>query len=365
MKTIASRWITIAACLGFAWFCSTPTSACTGIRLTAKDGTTVYARTLELGADLESNIIVVPRGYAYVGDTPMGTPGLRWTTKYGFVGPNAEGLPFVCDGMNEKGLAVGNFLFPGSAGYQKIDATNASRAIASYQVPVYLLSTCATVKDAVAAVKGLIVGLAGRELPSALQQLHYAVHDAQGHSAVVEYVGGRLHVYENPLGVITNSPSFDWHQTNLRNYIHLSPDNAKPIVESGEVLTGFGQGTGMWGLPGDFTPPSRFVRAVAFTQTAAPSDTAEQCVQQAFHILNQFDLPRGAIRAKDDGKTAVEYTNWTTAADMKHLRYYFNTYKSRVIRMIDLGKLDLNAKSLKTISMGQEETVEDLSKTVN
>jgi choloylglycine hydrolase len=333
--------------------------------LTAKDGTTVYARTLELGADLDSNIIVVPRGYAYVGDTPMGTPGLRWTTKYGFVGPNAEGLPFVCDGMNEKGLAVGNFLFPGSAGYQKIDATNAGRAIASYQVPVYLLSTCATVNDAVAAVKGLVVGLAGRELPSALQQLHYAVHDAHGHSAVVEYVGGRLHVYANPLGVITNSPSFDWHQTNLRNYIHLSPDNAKPIVESGETLTGFGQGTGMWGLPGDFTPPSRFVRAVAFTQTAAPSDTAEQCVQQAFHILNQFDLPRGAIRAKDDGKTAVEYTNWTTAADMKHLRYYFNTYKSRVIRMVDLNKVDLSAKGLKTISMGQEETVEDLSKTIN
>lgn len=113
MKTVAKRWITIVACLGCSLFCSAPTSACTGIRLTAKDGTTVYARTLELGGDLDSNIIIVPRGYSYVGDTPMGTPGLRWTTKYAFVGPNAEGLPFVCDGMNEKGLAVGNFLFPG------------------------------------------------------------------------------------------------------------------------------------------------------------------------------------------------------------------------------------------------------------
>ena len=365
MRTIANHWITIVACLGYSLFCSAPACACTGIRLTAKDGTTVYARTLELGGDLNSNIIVVPRGYAYTGDTPMGTPGLRWTTKYAFVGPNAEGLPFVCDGMNEKGLAVGNFLFPGTAGYQKIDATNANRAIASYQVAVYLLSTCATVKEAVAAVENVQVGLAARELPTQLQQLHYAVHDAAGHSAVIEYVGGRLHVYKNPLGVITNSPTFDWHQTNLRNYVHLSPDNAKPIVEAGETLTGFGQGTGMWGLPGDFTPPSRFVRAVAFTQTAAPTDTAEQCVQQAFHILNQFDLPRGAIRAKDNGHTDLEYTNWTTAADMKNLHYYFNTYKSRVIRMIDLNKVDMNAKTLKTISMGQEETVEDLSKTIN
>ncbi len=365
MKTIANRSIFVVACLGCSLFNSTPACACTGIRLTAKDGTTVYARTLELGGDLDSNLIVVPRGYAYVGDTPTGTPGLHWTTKYAFVGPNARGLPFVCDGMNEKGLAVGNFMFPGSAGYQKINAGNADRAVASYQVPVYLLSTCATVDDAVAAVKGLVVGLGGAELPSALQRLHYAVHDAQGHSAVIEYVDGKLHVYENPLGVITNSPTFDWHQTNLRNFVHLSPDNAKPIVEAGETLTGLGQGTGMWGLPGDFTPPSRFVRAVAFTQTATPADTAEQCVQQAFHILNQFDLPRGAIRAKNHGKTEVEFTNWTTAADLKHLRYYFNTYKSRVIRMVDLNKLDLAAKTLKTISMGQEETIEDLSKTVN
>ena len=122
MKTITNHCITLRRASLVACPAPPPAGACTGIRLTAKDGTTVYARTLELGGDLDSNIIVVPRGHAYVGDTPMGTPGLRWTTKYAFVGPNARGLPFVCDGMNEKGLAVGNFLFPGSAGYQKIDA---------------------------------------------------------------------------------------------------------------------------------------------------------------------------------------------------------------------------------------------------
>ena len=363
MKITACRWIVVVACLGCLLFCSTPTFACTGIRLTAKDGTIVYARTLELGADMDSSILVVPRGHEYVGDTPMGTPGLRWRTKYGFAGPNALGQPFVADGMNEKGLAVGCFLFPGTAGYQKIDATNAGRAIASYQVSIYLLGTCATVKDAVTALEGLCVGLVVQGLPAALVQLHYAVQDAEGHSAVIEYVGGQFHVYENPLGVVTNSPTFDWHQTNLRNYVHLSPDNANPIEVAGKMLTGFGQGSGMWGLPGDFTPPSRFVRAVAFTHTAVPSDTAEQCVQQAFHLLNQFDLPRGAIRANNNGKTDVEFTNWTTAADVRNLRYYFHTYKSRTIRMVDLNKVDLNAKNLKTISMGQEETVEDLSKT--
>ncbi len=180
---------------------------------------------------------------------------------------------------------------------------------------------------------------------------------------MIEYVAGRMHVYDNPLGVITNSPAFDWHLTNLRNYIHLSPNNAPPEMMSGEKFSGFGQGTGMWGLPGDFTPPSRFVRAVAFTQAAPPTDTAEQCLWQAFHLLNQFDLPLGAIRGVDNGKTVNDYTNWTTAADLIHRHYYFHTYLDRRVKMIDFNKVDLDAKDLKIISMKEPETAQDVSET--
>jgi choloylglycine hydrolase len=338
-------------------------TACTGIRLTAGDGSIVYARTMECGSDLQSDMLIVPRGRVYTGETPQGAAGLRWTTKYGFVGPNVRGLAYVCDGLNEKGLAVGNFLFPGTAGYQKIDKQSAGRAIASHQVAVYLLSTCATVEDAIAALRNVQVGLVANTSLDSLLQLHYALHDSGGQSAVVEYVDGQMRVYDNPLGVITNSPSFDWHQTNLRNFIRLSPDNAVPVVLSGEKLVGFGQGTGMWGLPGDFTPPSRFVRAVAFTQAAIPTETAAQCVWQAFHLLNQFDLPLGAIRATDNGRTIQDYTNWTTAADMKHLRYYFHTYQDRQVKMVDLGKTDWNAKGLKIISMQETGTAQDVSNT--
>ena len=338
-------------------------SACTGIRLVAADGSIIYARTLEFGADMQSDMLVVPRGQAFIGETPDNTPGLRWTTKYGFVGPNARSMPYVCDGLNEKGLAVGNFLFPGTAGYQKIDKKNADRAIASHQVAVYLLGACSTVGEAAAALRSISVCLADAGPFGSMLQLHYAVDDAQGHSAVIEYVDGRMNIYDNPLGVITNSPTFDWHLTNLRNFIHLSPDNAQPEVLSGDRLSGFGQGTGMWGLPGDFTPPSRFVRAVVFTQTAMPADNAEQCVWKAFHLLNQFDLPVGAIRNVANGKTSVEYTNWTTAAALKHLRYYFHTFLNRRIKMVDLNKLDLDAKNLKIISMQEPESAQDVTDT--
>jgi choloylglycine hydrolase len=212
-------------------------------------------------------------------------------------------------------------------------------------------------------MKGVRVGTVDMGPLNALLDLHFAVNDAQGHSAVIEYVDGKMSVYDNPLGVVTNSPTFDWHQTNLRNYIHLSPNNAAPVVMSGEKLVGFGQGTGMVGLPGDFTPPSRFVRAVAFTQAAPPTDTADQSVWQAFHLLNQFDLPLGAIRGTDNGKPIADFTNWTTAADMKHLRYYFNTYQNRRIKMVDLNKIVLNSKDLQIISMQELESAQDVSDT--
>ena len=113
---------------------------------------------------------------------------------------------------------------------------------------------------------------------------------------MIEYVDGELHTYDNPIGVITNSPTFDWQQTNLRNYINLSTVNASPLTIDGVTLAPFGQGSGMMGLPGDFTPPSRFVRAVALSQDAVPGQDAEATVKVAFHILDSFDIPLGAVR---------------------------------------------------------------------
>jgi choloylglycine hydrolase len=352
--------VALAAVLyGLVWVSTT--AACTGIRLMARDGTIIYARTMECGQDLKSNMIVVPRGKQYVGTTPDGVPGLRWTTKYGFVGPNIYDQPYVCDGLNEKGLALGNFVFAGSAGYQKVEKEDAAHAIASYEVAVYLLGTCASVQEAIVALDGVRVCSVDMEPYNFLGPLHYILHDADGSCAVIEYVDGQMIVHPNPLGVITNSPTFDWHLTNLRNYIHLNSENAPPAVLSGQTFAPFGQGTGMLGLPGDFTPPSRFIRAVVFTQVALPTDTAGQCLQQAFHLLDQFDIPLGAARENRNGKLYSDFTNWTTAADMKHLSYYFHTFQNRRIKQIDLGKLDLDAKDIKTISMQGEGPIEDVS----
>jgi choloylglycine hydrolase len=336
-------------------------SACTGIRITPKDGSVIFARTLEFADDLQSNIIVIPRERKSVGTAPGDRPGLCWKARYGCVGANAFGMPAVVDGVNEKGLSVGLFYFPGYAKYQKVEAADADKALAPWELGVYLLGSCADVKEAVEAARSVRVGEVVQKDMGFVPPCHYIVNDAGRRCVVLEYVDGELKVHDNPLAVMSNSPTFDWHITNLRNYVNLSVTNVPPVPIAGIRLPGFGQGSGMLGLPGDFTPPSRFVRAVAFSQSALPVATAHEGVLQAFHILNQFDIPKGAARGVEHGKVVADYTLWTGASDLTNLRYYYHTFDSRRIRMVDLKKVDLDAKEIKSIQMAEKEVIEDQS----
>jgi choloylglycine hydrolase len=139
--------------------------------------------------------------------------------------------------------------------------------------------------------------------------------------------------------------------------------NVPPVKLGSVKLEPFGQGSGMLGLPGDFTPPSRFVRAVAFSQSVLPSKTGHDAILEAFHILNQFDIPKGAAREhqKDEhGNVLADYTIWTSASDLKAKRFYFRTYENSQIRMVDLMKMDVKAKDIVKISIKGEEVIKAL-----
>jgi choloylglycine hydrolase len=129
------------------------------------------------------------------------------------------------------------------------------------------------------------------------------------------------------------------------------------------VLEPFGEGTGMLGLPGDFTPPSRFVRAVAFSQSVLPSQTGMDAILTAFHVLNNFDIPKGSTRdhEKDEhGNVKADYTLWTSASDLKAKRFYFRTYDSSQIRVVDMAAVNLDAKDIVRLSMQGTETIQPL-----
>ena len=338
--------------------------ACTGIRLIAEDGTVVHARTMEFAIDIHSDVIMVPRAYARVGTTPDGKEGLKWKAKYASVGANGVGLPVLFDGLNERGLAAGTFYFPTSAGYMPYTAADAGKTIAQWEVGSWILENFASVEEVKANIGNIVVPAVVFGGWGFAPEAHYIVHDASGKSIVIEYVRGKLNIHDNPLGVFTNSPTFDWHMTNLRNYVNFSMTNAPPVQLGSIKLLPTGQGSGMLGLPGDFTPPSRFVRAVAFSQSVFKPKTGDDAVLEAFHILNQFDIPKGAAREheKDEhGNVLADYTIWTSASDLKAKRFYFRTYENSQIRMVDLMKMNLDAKDIVKISMKGAENITSLN----
>lgn len=354
----------VATCAMLVASAAQSAQACTGIFLKAADGTAVHARTLEFGIDLMSDVIMVPRGYARTGTTPDGKEGLKWTSKYASVGMNGAGVPFLFDGLNEQGLAVGLFYFPTSAGYMPYTPTDASKTMAPWELGSWLLENFANIDEVKANIGNIVIPAVVFGAWGFAPEVHFIVHDASGKSIVIEYVGGKLNVHDNPLGVITNSPAFDWHMTNLRNYINFSMDNTPPVQLGPVKLVPTGQGSGMLGLPGDFTPPSRFVRAVAFSQSVFKSKTGNEAVLQAFHVLNQFDIPKGSARdgEKDaNGNIQADYTLWTAASDLKTKRYYFRTYENSQIRSLDLMKMNVDGKGIVKISIKGDEVIKSLT----
>jgi choloylglycine hydrolase len=353
------RKLAVAALVAAFVSASIPAVACTGISLDAKDGTAVRGRTMEFGFPLSSNVIVIPAGTPMSGTLPEGGKGIQYTTKYAMAGANAVGQAVIMDGINDQGLSFGLFYFPGFAVYPAATAENASRAMAPFEFGAWVLGNFATVDEVKAGLKDAVI------VPTPAPKFgqspsHYFLRDKTGKSIVIEPLDGTLKVFDAPLGVVTNAPAFDWHMINLRNYVNLSVTEVPPLAADGVRLAQLGEGAGMHGLPGDFTPPSRFVRAVAFTQAELPSATGDDAVLAAFHILNQFDIPLGSVRNKETG--GMELTQWTTVSDMKTLRWYFKTYDDETIRMVDLGKaISAAGGKIRMIKMESKQPIVDAS----
>lgn len=317
-------------------------AACTGITLTSEDGAVVFARTMEWGAfDLESRLVIYRRGHEITSPLEGGTAGATWKATYGTIGFDALGEQYLVDGMNEKGLSVNVFYHPGFADYPPTDAAEASASIGPADVCQYLLTTCATVEDVKRALETVQVVSVVEPTLGIAPPLHLMVTEPSGKAIVIEFCDQEVQVYDAPLGCITNAPEYPWHLTNLRNYLNLSPV-ALPTKRLEEMdFTPLGVGTGMTGLPGDFTPPSRFVRAVAFTQTARPTTNGQETLQEAFRILDNFNLPLGP-EAAQTMKGMRSSTLWTTAYDTKNLVLQYHTMFNRRVRQVDLKQIDFS-----------------------
>ncbi len=317
--------------------------ACTDFALRAKDGTVVNGRSMEFPIDLKSRIKIVPQGTHFAPEVAPGTPGISWDTKYGFIGVNAFGLENVfVDGFNEKGLAIGGLMFNG-AEYQ---APVPGKSLPLDGLSAWALGNFATVAEVKAALPTVAI------CPSSLKQvkemgLHIAFHDAAGQNLVVEFIGGEVKVYDNPIGVLTNRPEFPWQMNNLRNYVNLNAKDVDSKTLNGVKIEAMGVGSGMHGLPGDWTPPSRFVRVAYSLDAALPPKNAAEAVNLAEHLLNIVDIPKGAIKEPTELPLydLYGYAQWVVIKDLTDKALYYKTYDNTAWKSLELMKYPLTPGS--------------------
>ncbi len=340
---------------------------CTAFQIKAGDGSWIYGRSMEFGFPLDSKLLIVPRATTYTGTAPREKPGFKWKAKYGFVGMNQTFAPtLVSDGMNEKGVVAALLYLPGFAHYEPFDPQKQEQTLGIWELPTLLLSTCATLHDVKELLPTLVI--AQQPVPDFhhfVIPLHLYVADNFGNVMVVEFVKGVRHVYDNPLGVLTNSPPFDWHLNHLADYVNLSPYNAPQLDLSNWKIKNYGQGSGLLGLPGDYTSSSRFIRAVFFSHWADTPATGVEGVKTAFHILNTFDIFAGIIKepAKEKPSTVhLDTTQWIIVHDRTDLKTYFRTYDSLHIQRIDLKKIDFSKEKMRQIPLPKEFVFEDVTK---
>lgn len=338
------------------------TFSCTGIILHSLNNVTVPARTMEFSFDIKSNVLAFPAGTGI--ETLILNPeetGFAYKTKYGFVGANGLDMPIVFDGVNTEGLYFGAFYFSGDAVYETLTEDNRGRAISSDELGNWVLGQFATVEEVKAALPDISVVGTYVDVIDSFAPFHYSVVDATGAAIVIEYTEKGLQVYDNSVNVVTNNPTYDWHVTNLRNYIGLQSSNRTEIKVGSQRLAPFGQGSGMVGLPGDMSSPSRFVRAAAFVNASLDSANEAEAIFRAFHILNNFDIPIGAIRENNSEDALMGYTVWTSAVDTSNAIYYYKTFLTQAVESVSVRDVVKDLKEPKTLKMESGFAIKDRS----
>lgn len=307
---------------------------CTSITYFNQSGN-FFGRTMDFGFQLDGHPLVIPRQYQW---QPILAP--MQTTRYGFVGTGRRlETYYVADGMNEAGLTVAELYFLHEAHYHDTPAEGKFN-LAPQELIMWLLGEIKNIAEL--EVRLPEIHLVSREvaLLGIVPPLHFSVTDATGRSVVLETNRGELEMKENPVGVMTNSPEFEWHLKNLNNYLSLRPVNFEHQTIGSHVIQPFGQGSGTYGLPGGHTSPERFVRAVYHRQHIDTGSTSDETINALFHLLNSVSIPKG-VNIKDDG--SMDYTQYLSVYDSQQKRYYFKPYHAQQVYDVFLTEALLTA----------------------
>ncbi len=306
---------------------------CTAISLKTED--LYFGRTLDNEYSYNEEITITPRNFPFEFKN-----GEFLKNHYAVIGMafNKDNFPLYYDAINEKGLCIAGLNFVGNAYYRDMEEGKIN--VAQFELIPYILGKCASVKEAEEIIKSLnITNIPfSTELPVA--ELHWLIAD-KDRTVTLEATKEGINLYENPVGVLSNNPSFPMQMQRLNDYMHLSPENPKNTFK--EVDLGcYSKGMGAIGLPGDLSSTSRFVRA-AFTRcnSVCQKDEASS-VHQFFRCIGTVEQTRGVNKTHE----GYEISIYTSCCNAQKGIYYYKTYNNSQITSVNMNRENLDGNTL-------------------
>ena len=323
---------------------------CTAI--TGQKGGSLFGRTFDLELSYGEELIITPREYTF--DFEKG----KHETRFALIGIGCvkKGVPLYYDAMNECGLFAAALNFPKSCAYHGEIAGKVN--VPSYELISRILRECDSLESARTLLENVNVTRYGFDVTLPPSPLHFIIADRHG-AVCAESVREGLRIYDDPFGVMTNEPPFPYHMTNLTNYQSLRASVPENTLCPDVKLDAYSRGMGAFGLPGDFSSVSRFVRAVFLknhTEKYGTDCAAE--ISRFFHIADSVAVPYGSVRTKENACVATLYTSCACADT---LSYYFTTYACRRIKCVRLRDFPTDSTALIRFPLGEKEDVELLS----
>lgn len=307
-----------------------------------------FGRNLDLDRSYGEEVCMMPRNFP-LEFRKMG----RMDSHFAIIGMATvvNGLPLFYDGANEAGLAMAGLNFPGNAYYAPI--VKGKDNIAPFEMIPWILCQCKCVQEAKVLLDKMNLAHIdfSSQLPSA--PLHWMIADKDS-SIVAEFRRDGLHLHENPYGVLTNNPPFEYHLANLAQYNNLRVDNRDVERKKFDDYTDYCQGLGALGLPGDVSSMSRFARIVFHAQNAVFTEDVSSAVGQFFHLLTSVEMVKGACVTDEN---TLDFTGYSACVDTDTGRYYYTTYDNHQISCVDMRRFDLNHNEISRFPIAGAETI--------
>lgn len=306
---------------------------CTAVSFKTKDH--YLGRNFDYEFSYGEKAVIIPRNYVF---ELRKLPAL--SKHYAMVGLTSvfDDTPLLYDAVNEYGLAMASLNFEGNAVFYDFDPEMDN--VTPFEFIPYILGQCKNVAEAKQMLTKInLVNEAFRaDLP--LSPLHWIISDSEDNTIVVETLADGMKVYDDPVGVMTNNPTFDKQLFNLNNYRGLSAKTPENTFDPTFELPVYSRGMGTLGLPGDLTSSSRFVKAAFVKAHSVCEPDESSSVSQGFHILSAIEQQRGCCEVSE-GK--YEYTIYSACYNKDKGILYYKTYEDSQITALDMHKADLES----------------------